>query len=162
MAVNVPPISHFNERFTIGALMLKPLIIAAVLMLPASQVFAHESESAPPPPKKGPQSAPVQVVTTDQGSRLTDPKGMTLYYFDRDDSGNKSNCDGKCTERWVPLAAPVNAQATGDFTVIIRNDGSKMWAYRYRPLYTSQADKAPGEANGAITSAQWHVARPAN
>lgn len=141
--------------------MLKPLIIGAALLLAASDALAHESASAPPP-KKDAQSTPVQVVTTDQGLVLTDPKGMTLYYFDRDDSGNKSNCDGKCTERWTPLAAPGNAQASGDFTVIIRNDGSKMWAYRFRPLYTSQADKAPGEANGAVTSTQWHVARPAN
>jgi predicted lipoprotein with Yx(FWY)xxD motif len=142
--------------------MLKPLIIAATLLLSGSAALAHESASAPPPAKKGPQTAPVQVVTTDQGSMMTDPSGMTLYYFDRDDSGNKSNCDGKCTERWTPLAAPADAQASGDFTVIIRNDGSKMWAYRFRPLYTSRADKAPGEANGALTSTQWHVVRPAN
>src|SRR5262249_21689325 len=117
--------------------------------------------SAPPPMKKGPQGAPAQVVQADSGAMLVDPKGMTLYYFDRDDSGNKSNCDGKCTERWMPLAASADAQATGDFTVITRNDGSKMWAYRFRPLYTSQTDKAPGDANGAVTSTQWHIARPA-
>jgi len=86
---------------------------------------------------------------------------MTLYYFDKDDSGNKSNCNGQCNERWVPYAAPANAQATGDFTVIIRNDGSRMWAYRYRPLYTSQRDKAPGDANGADAQTLWHIARPA-
>ena len=92
---------------------------------------------------------------------LVDPSGMTLYYFDRDDSGNKSNCDAKCAERWVPLAAAAGAQATGDFTIVTRNDGGKMWAYRFRPLYTSQTDKAPGDANGAVTSMQWHIARPA-
>jgi predicted lipoprotein with Yx(FWY)xxD motif len=92
---------------------------------------------------------------------LVDMKGMTLYYFDRDDTGNKSNCNDKCTERWAPLAASADSQPTGDFTVITRNDGSKMWAYRYRPLYTSETDKAPGEANGAAASTQWHIARPA-
>jgi predicted lipoprotein with Yx(FWY)xxD motif len=54
-----------------------------------------------------------------------------------------------------------DAQAMGDFTLITRNDGSKMWAYRYRPLYTSQQDKAPGETNGTDALKQWHVARPA-
>ena len=141
--------------------MLKPLIIAAALLLPASEALAHESASAPPPSKKGPQSAPVQVVTTDQGSMLTDPKGMTLYYFDRDDSGNKSNCDGKCTERWIPFTAPADAEATGDFTLIVRSDGSKMWAYRYRPLYFSRKDKQPGDVNGYDASNLWHIARPA-
>jgi len=142
--------------------MLKVLLIGAALLLSVGEALAHGESAAPPPPaKKDPASSPAQVVMTERGARLTDQKGMTLYYFDRDDSGNKSNCNGKCNERWVPLAAPADAQATGDFTVIIRNDGSKMWAYRYRPLYTSQQDKSPGETNGADASTQWHVARPA-
>jgi predicted lipoprotein with Yx(FWY)xxD motif len=137
------------------------MIVAAALLL-ASQALAHGSESsAPPPPKKGPAAAPANVVQTEKGGMLVDPKGMTLYYFDRDDTGNKSNCNGKCAERWVPLAASKDDQPTGDFTVITRDDGSRMWAYRYRPLYTSQTDRAPGEANGAVTSTQWHIARPA-
>ncbi len=136
-------------------------MIAAALLLSANQALAHGSESSAPAPKKGPSAVPANVVQTEKGTVLVDPKGMTLYYFDRDDTGNKSNCNGKCTERWMPLAASKDDQPTGDFTVITRDDGSKMWAYRYRPLYTSQADKAPGEANGAAASTQWHIARPA-
>ena len=135
------------------------MMITAALLLSASQALAHGSESAPPP-KKGPATAPANVVFTPKGPVLTDLKGMTLYYFDKDDSGNKSTCNGKCSERWIPFAAPADAEAYGDFTVIIRSDGSKMWAYRYRPLYTSQQDKAPGETNGAASSTQWHIARP--
>ena len=137
-------------------------MIAAALLLSVSQACAHGDESAPPPPKKGPATAPANVVFTPKGPVLTDLKGMTLYYFDKDDSGNKSTCNGKCTERWIPLAAPAEAEAFGDFTVIIRSDGSKMWAYRYRPLYTSPSDKAPGEANGYDASGptHWHIARP--
>jgi len=136
-------------------------MIAAALLLSANQVLAHGSESSAPPPKKGPPLAPANVVQTEKGTILVDLKGMTLYYFDSDDSGNKSNCNGKCTERWIPLQAAKDDQPTGDFTVITRDDGSKMWAYRYRPLYTSQTDKSPGEANGADASTQWHIARPA-
>jgi predicted lipoprotein with Yx(FWY)xxD motif len=141
--------------------MLRLLVIAAAVLLSANEVLAHGSESSAPPPKKGLSSAPANVVQTDKGAMLVDMKGMTLYYFDRDDSGNKSNCNGKCTERWAPLAASVDSQPTGDFTVITRDDGSRMWAYRYRPLYTSETDKAPGEANGTAASEQWHIARPA-
>jgi predicted lipoprotein with Yx(FWY)xxD motif len=141
--------------------MIRFLMIAAALLLGASEALAHGSEAAPPPPKKGPPTSPVQVVSTERGTMFVDPKGMTLYYFDKDDSGNKSNCNGKCNERWVPYAAPADAEAFGDFTVIVRNDGSKMWAYRYRPLYTSQQDKAPGDANGSDASMLWHIARPA-
>lgn len=62
----------------------------------------------------------------------------------------------------MPLPATADAKAIGDFTVISRNDGSRMWAYRYRPLYTSSADKAPGDANGNATTLQWRIARPDN
>jgi predicted lipoprotein with Yx(FWY)xxD motif len=139
--------------------MLRFAMIAAAVLLSVSPALAHESESAPPP-RKGPQEAPAQVISTSHGIMLVDLKGMTLYYFDRDDAGNKSNCDAACTQRWTPLAAPADAQAYGDFTVIMRNDGSRMWAYRYRPLYTSAADKAPGDANGADATTLWHIARP--
>ena len=80
--------------------MLRLLVVAVALMLSAGEVFAHGSESAsPPPPKKGPPVSPAQITQTGRGTVLADPKGMTLYYFDRDDSGNQSNCNGKCTER---------------------------------------------------------------
>src|SRR5262245_4224016 len=103
--------------------MYRLLMIAAAVLLAANQALAHGSESAAPPPmKKGPSPAPANVVQTDNGSMLVDSKGMTLYYFDRDDSGNKSNCNGKCNERWIPLTASKDDQPTGDFTVITRDD----------------------------------------
>lgn len=140
--------------------MLRSVIVAAAMLLSASQAFAHGEEAAPAPKKPEPLF-PAQVSQTKKGAILVDAKGMTLYTFDRDVTGNKSTCDSKCTERWIPLAAPADAQAKGDFTVIMRGDGSKMWAYRYRPLYTSQSDKAPGDMNGFDGANLWHVARPA-
>jgi predicted lipoprotein with Yx(FWY)xxD motif len=142
--------------------MFRIVIVAAALLLCTTEAFAHGSEAAasPPPPKDVPP--PITLANTKKGPVLADTRGMTLYYFDRDDSGNKSNCDGKCTEKWLPLAAEKNAQASGDFTVIVRNDGSRMWTYRYRPLYTSNEDKAPGDTNGYDAQNLWHIARPAN
>ncbi len=140
--------------------MLRFAVIAAALLLSAGEAFAHGEEPAPPPKKQAPMF-PVKVVETRKGRIFVDNNGMTLYTFDRDTSGNKSSCDGKCTERWKPLAADNDAESKGDFTVIVRNDGSKMWAYRYRPLYTSQADHEPGDVNGFDSANLWHVARPA-
>src|SRR5215475_833556 len=140
--------------------MFRFLIVAAALLLFATEAFAHGSEAAAPPPPPKDVPPPVTLGKTRKGTVLADPKGMTLYYFDRDDSGNKSNCDGKCTERWIPFAAPADAEATGDFTLIVRSDGSRMWAYRYRPLYFSRQDKVPGDVNGYDTSNLWHIARP--
>ncbi|MGA7939619.1 MAG: hypothetical protein WCA43_06915 [Bradyrhizobium sp.] len=140
--------------------MLRVAVIAAALLLSVSEAFPHGEEPAPPPKKETPLF-PVKVVQTRKGQIFVDANGMTLYTFDRDTSGHSSTCEGKCTERWKPLAASNDAEAKGDFTVIIRNDGSKMWAYRYRPLYTSQSDHAPGDINGFDGANLWHVARPA-
>ena len=138
--------------------MLRFAVIAAALLLSAGEALAHGEEPAPPPKKEAPMF-PVKVVQTRKGQIFVDNNGMTLYTFDRDTSGDKSTCDGKCSERWKPLTATNDAEAKGDFTVIVRNDGSKMWAYRYRPLYTSQSDQAPGDVYGF--DPHWHVARPA-
>lgn len=144
--------------------MFRFVIAAAVIALSAGHALAngHGGGEAPPPPEPEATTAPAKVIQTNQGLKLVDPKGMTLYYYERDTNGRTSNCNGRCAETWVPLAATAEARAIGDFTVINREDGSKMWAYRYRPLYTSLADKAPGDANGNATTLQWRIARPDN
>lgn len=140
--------------------MLRLVVTAVALLLSAQNALAHGEEPKAAPKKEAPLF-PVKVAQTRKGSIFVDLNGMTLYTFDRDTSGHTSTCDGQCAERWRPLIASDDAQAKGDFTVIIRNDGSKMWAYRYRPLYTSQYDKAPGDINGYDTANLWHIARPA-
>ena len=141
--------------------MFRFLIAATAIALSAGPALANgHGGGDPAPPKPEATTAPAKVVLTKQGPTLVDLKGMTLYTYERDTTGKTSNCNGKCTESWVPLSATVDAKAIGDFTVISRNDGSKMWAYRFRPLYTSITDKAPGDANGNATTLQWHVARP--
>jgi predicted lipoprotein with Yx(FWY)xxD motif len=146
--------------FIFGGRMLRHMVMAVALLLSAGEALAHGDEPAPPPKKETPLF-PVKVVQSRKGMIFVDEKGMTLYTFDRDTSGDKSTCEGKCAERWKPLAASADAEAKGDFTVITRSDGSKMWAYRYRPLYTSQYDKAPGDINGFDSANLWHVAHPA-
>lgn len=133
------------------------IIVAAVL---ASSAYARAHESSSPAPPKDDGATMPRIVATSHGLALVDPRGMTLYYFDRDDGGDRSTCNGKCAEKWIPLAAPADATPRGDFTVITRKDGGKMWAYRYRPLYTSPADKAPGDTHGTDFELLWHVARP--
>jgi predicted lipoprotein with Yx(FWY)xxD motif len=140
--------------------MFRIMMVVAAMLLAAQNAPANAESSSPAPPSKDDGSSMPRIAATKRGLVLIDPKGMTLYYYDRDDSGTKSTCDGKCTERWIPVAAPSNAEAKGDFTVITRSDGSKMWAYRHRPLYTSRADHAPGAADGYDPEMLWHIARP--
>jgi predicted lipoprotein with Yx(FWY)xxD motif len=144
--------------------MFRFVLIAAVMLLSALATPAYANSSAhseAPPPKQDAPAVPVHVTVVRNRPMLVDLKGMTLYYYEHDNSGKTSTCDGKCTERWIPVAAAANAQPLGDFTTITRSDGSKMWAFRYRPLYSSHADKAPGDTNGTDDpSKPWHVVRP--
>lgn len=142
--------------------MLRFVIAAAIIALFTGHALAngHGGGEAAPPPKAAVTTSPARTILTKQGSKLVDLNGMTLYFYERDTSGKTSSCNGKCAESWIPLAAPGDAKAIGDFTPIPRSDGSKMWAFRYRPLYTSVSDKSPGEANGNATTLQWRVARP--
>ena len=92
---------------------------------------------------------------------LTDAKGMTLYTFDKDPSGNgKSVCNGQCATNWPPLAAGADAKSHGDYTVVTRDDGSKQWAYKGKPLYTWVKDQKAGDRTGDNVNNVWHVAKP--
>src|SRR3954463_3460855 len=105
------------------------------------------------------RSHPAKVADTSKGKALVDAKGMTLYVFDKD-TGGKSTCNGPCATNWPPLAAAVDAKASGDWTVMTRDDGSKQWAYKGKPLYLWVKDTKPGEVTGDGVNNVWHVAMP--
>lgn len=90
---------------------------------------------------------------------LTDASGMSLYTFDPD-TATSSACNGGCARKWPPLTAGADAHDHGDFTVIMRADGSKQWAYKGQPLYLWINDKAPGDMSGDGVGGKWHLARP--
>jgi predicted lipoprotein with Yx(FWY)xxD motif len=92
---------------------------------------------------------------------LTGPNGMTLYTFDRDAAGSgKSVCNGPCATLWPPLLAGDTAQASGDYAVIVRDDGKKQWAYRGKPLYYFARDTKAGDKTGDGFNQVWKTARP--
>jgi len=88
---------------------------------------------------------------------LTDANGMTLYTFDKDAAG-VSNCYDKCATNWPPLIADASAAAEGDFTLVDRTDGTKMWAYKGKPLYFWVKDEKPGDTTGDMVGEVWHTA----
>jgi predicted lipoprotein with Yx(FWY)xxD motif len=88
---------------------------------------------------------------------LTDANGMTLYTYDKDTAG-VSNCYDKCAENWPPLMADASAKAEGDFTIVDRTDGSKMWAFKGMPLYLWVKDTKPGDTTGDGVGEVWHTA----
>jgi predicted lipoprotein with Yx(FWY)xxD motif len=92
---------------------------------------------------------------------LTNAAGMTLYTFDNDPAGaGKSLCNGPCAANWPPLMASAGDTATGDYSVITRDDGGKQWAFKGKPLYQWAQDKKPGERTGDGFRNVWHVAKP--
>lgn len=89
------------------------------------------------------------------------PNGMTLYTFDRDAANSgKSVCNGPCASAWPPLMASGDAKASGDWTVVTRDDGSKQWAYKGKPLYYWQRDAKAGDRTGDGVNNAWRLARP--
>jgi predicted lipoprotein with Yx(FWY)xxD motif len=92
---------------------------------------------------------------------LTNPAGMTLYTFDRDTAGSgKSVCNGPCATNWPPFAAPADAKATGEWSIVTRDDGAKQWAYKGKPLYAWSKDQKPGDKTGdGFLNNAWHVAK---
>ena len=91
---------------------------------------------------------------------LTNSAGMTLYTFDKDTAGSgKSVCNGPCAANWPPLLAAADAKARGDYSIITRDDGTKQWAYKGKPLYLWVKDSKPGDRTGDGFNNAWRLAR---
>ncbi|MEJ6000962.1 COG4315 family predicted lipoprotein [Paucibacter soli] len=99
--------------------------------------------------------APASVVN----GVLVGPNQMTLYTFDKDSAG-KSMCSGPCIANWPALKAADDAKASGDWSIISRDDGSRQWAYKGKPLYFWSKDAKPGDRSGDGFNKVWHSATP--
>lgn len=95
---------------------------------------------------------------------LTNPQGMTLYYFTPDTS-TKIACTGGCAQSWPPLAFKGSGTPEGDaplsgkLTVVNGADGTQI-EYNGHPLYTYSGDSAPGQTNGQGLFGKWFVCTP--
>ncbi|WP_316175243.1 hypothetical protein [Bradyrhizobium sp. SZCCHNRI1073] len=127
------------------------LSISRLFLTAAISLAAISSASAAPPTKSG---------SSTKGDILTDNKGMTLYTFDKDVDG-KSACNGPCATNWPVLKAEASDKADANYTIITRDDGSRQWAYKGKPLYTFAKDQKPGDITGdGFLNNTWHLAKP--
>jgi predicted lipoprotein with Yx(FWY)xxD motif len=102
-------------------------------------------------------AAPTQV----SGGVLTGSNGMTLYTFDKDVAGSgKSTCNEGCARNWPPLMGQAGDMASGEYSLITRDDGSKQWALKGKPLYYWVKDQKAGDRTGDGVNKVWHVATP--
>jgi predicted lipoprotein with Yx(FWY)xxD motif len=121
------------------------------LFIAAISLAALSCANAAPPTKSG---------SSAKGDILTDEKGMSLYTFDKDADG-KSACNGPCATNWPVLKADASDKAGDNYTIIARDDGSKQWAYKGKPLYTFAKDQKPGDITGdGFLNGAWHLAKP--
>jgi predicted lipoprotein with Yx(FWY)xxD motif len=91
---------------------------------------------------------------------LVGSNGMTLYTFDKDQAGSgKSVCNGPCANNWPPLKAEADARPVGDYTVVTRDDGTRQWSYKGKPLYFWVKDRQPGDKTGEGVNNVWRTAR---
>lgn len=96
--------------------------------------------------------------TLENNGVLTNRDGRTLYTFDKDSSG-KSNCSGGCLAAWPAFTVANPKLAGGDFSIVVRDDGSQQWAWRGKPLYFFAGDAKAGDINGDKQGGVWHVIR---
>jgi predicted lipoprotein with Yx(FWY)xxD motif len=104
---------------------------------------------------------PAHAPATVADGVLVGSNGMTLYTFDRDPMGaGKSMCNGACATNWPPLMATAGDTGSGDWSVVVRDDGSRQWAWRGKPVYYWAKDTKPGDRTGDGFNNVWHTARP--
>ncbi len=133
-------------------------LLSIALASSALMLAACSSTGNAPADGKAQAASPATVLN----GVLVGPTQMTLYVFDKDAVGSgKSVCNAACATNWPPLAAPAGAQPIADWSPITRDDGSKQWAYKGRPLYNWAKDSKPGDATGdGLLNNAWHVAKP--
>jgi predicted lipoprotein with Yx(FWY)xxD motif len=131
-----------GENLTMKSFLVTAAILAAFV---AGSALAAEPATATPPTMK-------------DGMFVT-AKGMTLYTFDKDTAG-KSVCNGPCATNWPPALVADGGKASGDWTIVTRDDGQKQWAFKGKPLYAFAKDTKAGDKTGdGFLNGAWHVAK---
>lgn len=88
---------------------------------------------------------------------LVSTSGLTLYTYDTDKTPGKSECSGPCAAIWPPYVADTGTRVSGKYSVILRGDGARQWAYNAKPLYLYAADQKSGDTTGDGVNDVWHV-----
>lgn len=109
-----------------------------------------------------PPDTPIDVqIIAENGRyvlRTADP-AQSLYTYDRDQPG-KSNCTAGCALAWPPLKVSARAAAQkrqiARWTVIVRPDGVKQWAFDRKPVYINAHDRE-GVTTGDGAEGVWHL-----
>ena len=58
-------------------------------------------------------------------------------------------CDANCLKTWKPFLAGPNDVPSAHWSIMVREDGRRQWAYKGFALYRYPGDKNPGERSGS-------------
>ena len=116
----------------------------------AAPSVATPAPTATPAPVVAPAS--VLARSSALGTILTNPAGLTLYYFLPERGARIVCASSACTTYWPPSfvangTPTAGAGVTGALSVIMRAGGDQI-TYSNWPLYTFAGDRAPGQTNG--------------
>ena len=121
---------------------------------PASSPAGPTVAAPAPTATAAPVVAPASVVARSSalGTILTNPAGLTLYYFLPERGGRIVCASSACTTYWPPSfvsngSPTAGAGVTGSLSVIMRAGGDQI-TYSNWPLYTFAGDSAAGQTNG--------------
>ncbi|MDR6215043.1 ATP-binding protein [Paracidovorax wautersii] len=127
------------------------ITLSATLLAACGTSGTHHPQAAAKP------STPTQAAD----GTLIGPDGRTLYTFTKDTVGSgTSACYDQCAVNWPPLPVTAGAQPQGDYSILVRSDNSRQWAYKGQPLYYFVKDTQPGTKLGDGVNGVWKVARP--
>jgi len=58
------------------------------------------------------------------------------------------------------MMAAAGASASGDWSIVTRDDGGKQWAFKGKPVYYWSKDGKPGDRTGDGFNNVWRLAKP--
>src|SRR5579863_5131497 len=94
---------------------------------------------------------------TIRGGIFTGTNGIALYIADSDRMPNVSSCYDNCGHNWPAFNPEENEREAGDWHIFTRDDGTKQWAYKGKPVYRFILDRQPGDMKGDGIGTVWHA-----
>lgn len=102
-----------------------------------------------------PYPAEVSLVQEPMGWTYRQSAGNLPLYLYEPASPDHAVCNSGCEKRWAPLLAPPEEKPLGDWSIIVRKDGRRQWAFEQHPVYTYRRD-TPARAAGERVGGAWH------